>query len=222
MKIFVVIPLCNEKKHVTDVLKEIVKFNFPVIVVDDGSKDGSGEKVKELKNKNITLLTHKINLGKGATMKTGADFAFSKGADAVIFMDSDGQHKTEDLPRFLSSLDSRKYEIIYGSRNLSMGVPLVRYLGNKFASVVCRFLYGNYVSDALCGFRAITKKAYEKIKWESAGYGVEVEMIARAGKHKLAYTEVPVETVYIDGVKGVTLLDAFDILGEVVKWKLQL
>ncbi len=222
MKIFIIIPLRDEKNRIVNVLKEVVEYNYPVIVVDDGSVDGSGGKVERFKNKNVTLLTHKVNLGKGAAMKTGAEYAFSKGAEAIIFMDADGQHKGGDIPKFITTLESKRYDVVFGSRNLGMGVPLVRYLGNKVASVTSGLLFGSYVSDAICGFRALTRKGYQRIKWESNNYGVEMEMVARVGKNKISHVEVPVETVYNDRVKGVTLLDAFGILYQVVKWKLTL
>lgn len=222
MKIFIVIPLFNEVKHIGSVLKDVLSYHLPIVVVDDGSRDKSGEIVKGLKSNRITLISHKVNLGKGAAMKTGADFAFSSGAEAVIFMDADGQHLAADIPKFVKALSDGKSEVIFGSRNLSMGVPLVRYLGNKVASVVSAYMFGAYISDAVCGFRALTRRGYEKIKWESKGYGVEMEMVARTGRFKVPHMEVPVETVYHDHVKGVTLLDAFGILGEVVKWGIKL
>jgi len=220
MKIFVVIPLYNEQRHVVKVLKEIQKYKLPVVVVDDGSVDGSVEKVKSLKQNNLTLLEHKVNLGKGAALKTGADYAFGHIADAVIFMDADGQHEPNDLNKFIEVLETHKYDAVLGSRNFGYGVPLVRFIGNKIASVLIGFLFGLYVSDIICGFRALTKKAYEKIKWESSGYGVETEMIIRLGKSKLRYHEIPVETLYHDNVKGVTILDALGIFAQVIQWKL--
>ena len=226
MNIFIVIPLFNEEKRVARVLTDIAKYKFPIIVIDDGSVDNSKVKCQKVKLqskiKNLTLLEHKVNLGKGAAMKTGADYAFGRGADAVIFMDSDGQHLASDLPRFIQVLKSGKMDMVFGSRNLSYGVPFVRYIGNKVASVVASVFFGVYVSDAICGFRALTKKAYKKVRWDSKGYGVEIEMIARVGKNKISHIEVPVETIYHDAVKGVTLLDAFGILLEVVKLKLTL
>ena len=153
-------------------------------------------------------------------MKTGADWAFENGAGAIIFMDSDGQHEAEDLSKFINVLESGKYDVVFGSRNFGYGVPLVRYLGNKFASVVMALLFKAYVSDVVCGFKGLTKEAYNKIRWESPGYAVEAEIVARLGKNKLRYREVPVKTIYHDKVKGVTILDAFGIFGEVIKWKL--
>lgn len=220
MKIFVVVPLFNEEKHIIEVLRGLEKYKLPVIVVNDGSNDDSRIKIRDLRIREVTLLEHAINLGKGAAMKTGADYAFVHGAEAVIFIDADGQHEAEDLSKFIAKLESKKYDVVFGSRNFSYGVPLVRYLGNKFASVVIASLFGIYISDVICGFRAITKRAYGKVRWESEGYGVETEMVIRTGKNKLKFCEVPVETIYHDKVKGVTILDAVGIFASVVKWKL--
>jgi glycosyltransferase involved in cell wall biosynthesis len=218
MKIFVVVPVYNEEKHIKQVLDELSKSGLNVVVVDDGSQD----KTKVFFDKgrrHFTYLCHKINLGKGAALKTGADYAFADGADAVIFFDSDGQHSISDLYKFISVLKLKKHDVIFGTRNFGYGVPLVRFLGNKFASVFMGFLFRIFVSDVICGFRAITKKAYAKIKWKSSGYGVETEMVARVGIRKLKFTEIPVETIYHDINKGVTLLDALSIFGEVIKWR---
>jgi glycosyltransferase involved in cell wall biosynthesis len=220
MKIFVVVPLFNEKKHISSVLKDIGAYKLPIVVVDDGSTDKSELEIRN--QKNVTILTHKINLGKGAAMKTGSDFAFNKGADGVIFMDSDGQHTASDLPRFIEALESKKYDVILGSRNFNYGVPLVRFLGNKFASLFMTLLFGVYASDVICGFRAVSKSGYSKVRWDSDGYGVETEMVARIGKNKLTFCEVPVQTIYHNSVKGVTPLDAFGIFAQVVKWRLTL
>lgn len=222
MKIFVVVPLYNEEKHIVEVLKGISKYKLPIIVVDDGSGDSSKSKVKNSKIREIKLLEHEINLGKGAAMNTGAEYAFSKGADAIIFMDADGQHAPNDLKLFINTLKSQKYDIVFGSRNYGYGVPLVRYLGNKFASLLISALFGVYITDFICGYKGLTKKAYKEIQWESDGYGVETEIAALTGKRGLNFTEVQVETIYHDKVKGVTLLDAFGILGDVIRWKLTL
>jgi glycosyltransferase involved in cell wall biosynthesis len=220
MNIFIVIPFRNEKKQIEKVINGISKYNYHIVLVDDGSTDDSGFKIKDLGIKDLTLLTHKINLGKGAAMKTGSEWSFANGADAVIFMDGDNQHHPDDIPKFIKALESGKFEAVFGSRNFNYEVPLIRFLGNKFASFVLTMLFGIYISDALCGYKAFTKKAYEKIRWESTGYGVETEMIARTGKTKLSFTEVPVRAIYHDKTKGVTILDAFGIMGEIIKWRL--
>jgi len=217
MRIAVVAPFYNEEKHLDKFIKDVRKTKLPFFLVDDGSTDNS---INVAKKHKIKTLTHKINLGKGAAMKTGAEAAFSQGFDAVVFIDTDGQHKLTDLPKFIKAL--KAYDIVFGSRNMNYGVPLARYLGNKFASLLISLLFGIYVSDLLCGYRALTKKAYEKVKWESSGYAVETEMVIRSVKAGLKHCEVPVATVYLDNIKGVSLMDAFGILFQVVKWKINL
>ena len=224
MNICIVIPAYNEEKRIGSVLQDLRDVKLPIIVVDDGSTDKTERVLQKIQNPNskIQMLRHRVNLGKGAAMKTGAEAAFGMGADAVIFMDSDGQHKGQDLGGFIEALEKGKFDIIFGSRNLSYGVPFVRFMGNKFASVFVSLLFGIYVSDLLCGFRAITKKAYQKIKWESTGYAVETEMVIKTAKFRLKHCEVPVQTVYLDSVKGVTILDAFNILFNVIYWRINL
>lgn len=217
MKISIVIPAFNEEKRIGSVLSDLRETKQKIIVVDDGSKD----KTAQIANRYTPdVLIHRVNLGKGAALKTGAIFAFDNGADAIVLMDSDGQHKEKDAPAFMKALEDGN-EVVFGSRNLNFGVPLVRYLGNKMASVFVSLLFGIYISDLLCGFRAITKRAFRKMNWESAGYGIETEMVVKTKQLGLKYCEVPVETVYYDKVKGVTILDAFGIFFQVLKWRIK-
>lgn len=214
---FIVMPVCNEEAHLKDTILSFKKTGLPIIVVDDGSKDKSraiAEKLGEV------VLAHSINLGKGAALLTGCEYAFKNGASAVITVDSDGQHLASDTKAFIDAL--AHHDIVFGSRNLGYGVPFVRFLGNKFATILINLMFGIFVTDMLCGFRAFNKKAYGKIKWESSGYGVETEMVVRTAKSGLRRTEVPVQTVYHDKVKGVTILDAIVILFDVIIWKVKI
>lgn len=218
MKIALVIPAYEEEDRIQDTLQSLKETTLPTIVVDDGSSDNTYKKATKLATH---TLSHQINLGKGAAMKTGAEFAFNNGFDAIIYFDADGQHSPADINKLVRKLQEG-YDMVLGTRAYSVGVPFVRYIGNKFASLLVSILFGIYVSDLICGFRAINKKAFKKIYWESAGYGVETEMVIRTAGTKLKWCEVPVETIYLDNVKGVTLLDAFGILFQVIKWRIKL
>lgn len=223
MKIAIVLPTFNEERRIGAVLKKLKNLKLPIFVVNDGSTDNTLKSIKPyLRNKNVALYSHRINLGKGSAIRTGCEAAFSKGFDAIIMMDSDGQHSVSDLEKFIEKLNSKKYDIVLGSRNLSHGVPLIRFLGNKFASVLISLLFGIYVSDILSGFRAITKKSFNKLKLESTGYGIETEIIVKIAKLKLRVCEVPVQTIYFDKNKGVTILDSIGILLDVLRWRLYL
>ena len=211
---FVVIPAYNEASRIGKVIEGVKKFTRNILVVDDGSKDKTSEIAEKA---GVKVLRHRLNLGKGATMKTGVEAAFDLGAEAIILLDADGQHDPKHLPEFIKKIDEG-HDIVFGSRNLSFGVPLIRYLGNKFGSVLISLLFGIYRSDLLCGYIAFTKKAYQKIKWDSSCYGVETEIVARTGKNKLKYTEIPIETIYKDKYKGVTIFDAIGILFNIPRW----
>lgn len=223
----IIIPCYNEAPTIKTIIGRVKKaksfgLKKEIIVVDDGSTDKTASVLRKIQNpkSKIQILRHRVNLGKGAAMKTGAEAAFGLWADAVIFMDSDGQHKVEDIPHFIKAL--KQHDVVFGSRNLSYGVPFVRFIGNKFASVFISLLFGLYVSDILCGYRALTKKAYKLINWESTGYGVETEMVIKTAKYNLKHCEVPVATLYLDSVKGVTILDAFNILFDVIRWRIKI
>lgn len=222
MKIAVILPIYNEEKQIARVLDTLLQIKLPVFLINDGSTDKTLPLIKKkIRNKqNIALFSHRINLGKGSALKTGCEAAFRRNIDAVVFMDSDGQHNTSEIQKFINKLETGKYDIVLGSRNLHHGVPLIRFLGNKFASVLISVLFGCYVSDMLCGFRAITKKGYKKLDFESAGYGIETEMVVKSCKYKLKVSEIPIETIYYDKHKGVTILDAFGILFDVIRWKI--
>lgn len=218
-KIYLVIPSYNEGKRLTQVVKKIrdQSSKIPIIIVDDGSRIPV-----RFQDSQVTVLRHQLNLGKGAAMKTGAEYAFKQAhADAILFMDADGQHSPQEIPRFLKPL-KEGYDLVLGSRRPSLDAPLIRLLGNKFASIYLNLVFGVYVTDILSGYRALNHQAYQAVKWSSQGYGVETEMIARLGKNqaKLKYLEIPIDTIYIDKYKGVTIMDALQILINSIWWKL--
>lgn len=218
MKIFLVVPSFNEGIRLRRILAKAKKYirEDRIVAVDDGSKHHENLP----NNSQVTLIRHQINLGKGAAMNTGARYAFSKGADAIIFMDADLQHNPQYLPKFIKLLKTN--DLVLASRRPKLGTPLIRFLGNKLASIYINLLFGVYVSDLLSGYRALNKKAYRLLKWESPRYGVETEMIARLGKNKnrLKWAEFPIESVYVNKYKGVTIIDAIKILLKPIWWKL--
>ena len=219
MKIFIVIPAFNEEKRLGRLLKELADQKLQAVVVDDGSLDDTFKIASKYCK---FVLHHKANLGKGEALKTGCDFAFNNGAGGVILMDADGQHLSKDIENFSKALNSKKYDIVYGTRTFKGDVPLERFLANKLASVEVNILFGTYISDILCGFRAFTKEAYQKIKWTTAGYSVEAEMVIKAIIRKLRFCEVEVSTVYFDKYKGVSLTEFFEICFNILYWKFKI
>ena len=213
--IWAVIPAYNEEKNIADIIKKTKKYVNNVLVIDDGSKD----KTKEVAEKaSATVLRHIVNLGKGAALKTGCDYAIKNYAKYIVALDADAQHNPEDIPRFIERL--KKYDIVFSYRKASKKMPLVLRFGNQFISNVVRTVYGVSLNDTQSGFRAFSKEAYKKIRWNAADYSMESEMIARVGKQKLKYVQIPIQTIYSDKYKGTTVIDGIKIVLNMIWWKL--
>jgi len=211
----VIIPAYNEGKTIAEVIQKTRPYVDNIIVVDDGSKDDTS---LQAENAGAQLLKHKVNLGKGAALKTGCDYAIQHGAKKIITLDADGQHDPKEVPRFLAALE--QHEIAFACRKMPDSMPLVFRFGNKVITQTLHVLYNLKVDDSQCGYRAFTAAAYPKIRWEARDYYVETEMAIRAGKKKLLHTMIPIETIYADRYKGTTVLDGVTIVGKMIGWRL--
>ena len=213
--LWAVVPAHNEQDNISKIVKKAAKYVDKVLVVDDGSRD----KTKEAARKSRAIvLRHIINLGKGATLKTGCDYAIKNGATHIIVLDADAQHNPDDIPRFIEKLE--KCDIVFSFRKLSGRMPLVLRFGNWVISRIVAMLFKLSLKDTQSGFRAFTSEAYKRIRWSATDYSMESEMIAKAGKQKLKYVQIPIQTVYTDKYKGTTVLDGIKIVFNMLLWKL--
>lgn len=219
MRVAVVIPVYNEEKNIIDVVSKVRFYAEEIIVVDDGSKDRTFDVIQSLGG--IHVCRHRTNLGKGAALKTGCEFAYVLGVDVIICMDGDRQHRPEDIPRFVKKMQETEAEILFGFRKIGEDMPWMMTIGNRFLSLATLLLYRINVSDTQCGFRAFRAIIYPKIRWESRHYAVETEMIVNAGKHHLKFDEIIIQTIYHDRYKGTTVLDGVKIFCNMVLWKIQ-
>ncbi len=216
MSFTVVIPAYNEHNHIQQVIKRTKKYAKNIVVVDDASRDKT-KRVAE--DENVVVLHHIVNLGKGAALKTGVDYAFREGAEKVVVLDGDLQHSPEEIPHFLKALET--HDIVFGYRKVNKKhMPLVFKVGNWTIEHITRWLFNIKVLDTQCGFRAFTKDAYKKIRWESNDYSVESEMIALTGKNHLRYTQIPIETIYHNRHKGTTVFDGIKIVKNMIWWRM--
>ncbi len=212
--IFAVIPAYNEEKNILDIVRKTKKYISNVVVVDDGSRDRTKENAGKA---GAVVLNHMINLGKGAALKTGCDYAAKKNADYIVVLDADAQHDPDDIPRFLEKLS--KCDIVFSYRKSSRTMPLVLHFGNWFISNFVNILYRVKLNDTQCGFRAFSKDAYKKIRWNASDYSMESEMISRAGRQRLKYVQIPIQTIYSDKYKGTTVIDGMKIVLNMFWWR---
>ncbi|MCK4539872.1 glycosyltransferase family 2 protein [Candidatus Parcubacteria bacterium] len=218
-KVYAVIPAYNEENNIISTINNIKKYISNIIVIDDGSEDDTYALLKQNFNNQITILKHKINLGKGAAIKTGCEAAIKMGAKTLVMIDGDGQHMGEDIPKLIHKLEKEKLDIIFGLRTFSKKMPLLMRAGNKFLSFIINLVSKIKLEDTQSGFRIFTADAYKKIHWVSTDYSVETEMIIRAGKHNLKYGTVPIQTIYKDNHKGTTPIDGIIIFFNLLKWR---
>jgi len=214
--LFIVIPGKNEQKNIGKVIRKAKKYCQNVVVVDDGSTDRTATVAK---NEGALVLRHVINLGKGAALKTGCDYAIHEGAKRIIVMDADGQHDPKEIPRFVAAL--KNSDIVFGIRKFDRNMPNVMKIGNWFINKMTRELYDVGIKDTLCGYRAFTSSAYLKIRWNASDYSMESEMVANVGRHKLKYKEINIDTIYNDKYKGTTIFDGMKIAMDLLYWKLR-
>ena len=210
----IIIPAYNEESQLGSVIKKALPYGN-VIVVDDGSVDSTPKIAKE---NGAHLLQHLINMGKGAALKTGCEYAIKKNSTTLIAMDADAQHDPADIPRFLEKL--KESDIVFGHRSFSDTMPSILRFGNKAINKITRWLFGVSLHDTQCGFRAFTKKTYQQIRWEASNYSMESEMITNVGLKKLKYSQIPIKTIYTDRYKGTTVIDGIKIVLNMIWWRM--
>ena len=207
MKIFLVIPGYNEGPRVGSVIIHAKKYVKDVVFVDDGSEDDTFARASKT---GVKVLRHSENLGKASAIRTGADYACRKGADAIVFMDSDQQHDPRDVPRLVEALKDQ--DIVFACRDLrSKSMPFIKRVGNSFFDVLFRIMFGIAISDTQSGFKIMTSVAYKKLDLKSRDYNVESEMAAKTARLKLKFSQIPIETVYKDVRKGTGFLDGVSV-----------
>ena len=213
--VWVIIPAYNEEKNIGDIINKCKNYVDNIIVIDDGSRDKTYEVAK---SKNVIVLKHILNLGKGAALKTGCDYAIDHSAEIMVVLDADGQHDPDKIPEFLEALDDK--DIVFGYRSFDKNMPLILKFGNGFINIITKLLFKINLKDTQSGFRAFTSHAYRKIKWKAQNYDMESEMIAKVGKHHLRYKEIPIQTIYLDTAKGTTIFDGIKIVLKMFWWKI--
>ena len=217
--VFAVIPSYNERAAIRSTIEPLLRLGYQVVVVDDGSKDGTWEVLQELP---VHLVRHPINLGQGAALQTGMKYAVAQRAEFVVHFDADGQHRAEDIEQMLAPLASGEADIVLGSRFLrtkdALQVPWPRRFLLRAARVVNFFATGLRLTDAHNGFRAMTREAAAKIELRENGFAHATEILNQIRQHRLRYVERPTCIRYTDysKAKGQKFSSALNILLDLI------
>ncbi len=191
------IPAYNEEKTIGAIVKRSLQYSDKVIVVDDGSSDGTANVAKQ---NGATVISHQKNQGYGAAVITLFDRARQESADILTIIDGDGQHDPGQIPLLVNTLQENNVDVIIGSRFLddSSGTPGYRKRGIKIITSAANFGADFKVSDAQSGFRSYSKRAIDSIHPTETGMSVSTEILLKISNKGLSVAEVPI-TISYDG-----------------------
>jgi glycosyltransferase involved in cell wall biosynthesis len=195
--IVIVIPVYNEAGAIGEVIEEVRRQGFDmIVVVDDGSDDDT---FLIAAAHDVLAIRHKINRGKGAAVKTGIMAANLLPADAVVTMDGDGQHDPADIHLLLQPVLEGQIDVVLGSRLLHREkMPLIKVIANGFGNFFTWLFYGLMVSDSQSGFRAYSQYSALIIDTKADKYEYDSKVIREIKNNRLRFTEVPVHTRYTE------------------------
>jgi len=211
----IIIPAYNEEKTIRDIVKRALKQCDKVVVVDDGSSDGT---IAELANLPIDLIKHKKNQGKASSLWDGFQFALKNKIDFIITLDGDAQHAPEDIGLLINDRIKYKNHIIIGARLADKGsIPAKRYYANKIANFWIAWASGYPISDSQSGFRLYPVNLFDSLKIstsKNSSFVFESEVIIKAAKVGIYSHPVTISAIYRDdarpshfqGVRDITLI----------------
>jgi dolichol-phosphate mannosyltransferase len=199
MKSLIAIPVFNEEKNLPRVLQQVKPLGVDLLIVDDGSTDGSLAAARSVPG--VATIRQPRNLGYGAALRTAFAYAIRGGYDVVVTFDGDGQHDPSLIPRFIAA--SEHADVVSGSRYLqtfeqNTPAPNDRRRINMLMTDEINALLKLHITDAFCGFKAFRTDALARLELTEDGYAQPMEFWVQAACKKLRIVELPVPRIYLD------------------------
>ncbi len=201
-EVAVVIPAFNEEAAIGGIVRRVRDlYNLTVCVVDDASTDLTSSKAKE---QGAVVLRSEKNMGKGASIIRGMNWAAAEGFKGALLMDGDGQHIPDEISVFLKALGKNFDCVIIGVRKFCLkDMPLPRIFSNRSTSLVCSILSKKRIKDSQCGFRYLSCGIFKEIRIKTRRFQAETEILIRSARKKSEIREVDVSTHYGDEVSHI-------------------
>jgi glycosyltransferase involved in cell wall biosynthesis len=225
-KLSVVVPVFNERNTLVEVLRRMRAVELPdgiereIIVVDDGSNDGTRDVLRQLGDSTVRIVLHDKNQGKGAALRTG--FAHATG-DFVLVQDADLEYDPEDWPKLLNPVIRGRARVVYGSRFTGerRNMLLLHWIGNRFLSMTTNVLYNTTLSDMETCYKLIERGLIEDMHLQSNRFDIEAEISAKILKRGVRIYEVPISYSgrEFDEGKKITWRDGFSALYTLIKFR---
>ena len=196
-----VIPAYLEEKHIADVVRRSLEQIDHVLVVDDGSADLTAQIARD---SGAEVIVHPQNAGKGETIKTGLRYWYDRNFAYVVILDGDGQHRPEEIERFLANASATGAELVVGTRMSDLrDMPLVRRWVNRYMSNRISRVCGQSIPDTQCGFRMLHRSIIPDLLGGAERFDYETEMLIIASRKGCRVESVPISTVYSDEVSSI-------------------
>jgi glycosyltransferase involved in cell wall biosynthesis len=224
MKLTVIIPVYNEVKTIQEILRRVEATGLvdEILVVDDGSVDGSRELLQKLDGaENIRVLFHEHNEGKGKAVRTGIQNA---AGDLILIQDADLEYDPREYPNLLRPIQEGIADVVYGSRFLGAGRRPVLFwnmVANRILTLTTNILYNNILTDMETGYKVFWKQVVKDMPLHAHGFEFEPEFTAKILKRKVRLYEVPISfnpRDYSEG-KKIKMKDAFIAMWMLLKYR---
>ena len=215
--VWVVMPCFNEGAALRAAIADVRRFGYSLVVVDDGSRVPVS---REIGDAGVHVLRHCVNLGQGAALQTGIDFALRHGAQFIVTFDSDGQHVAAEIESLLEPLRAGRADVALGSRFAAGGravnITQTRERTLKIATLLTRYTTGLQLTDTHNGFRGLTREAATQLRITQNRMAHASQILEEIAHRGISYVEVPVTIHYTDYSvqKGQRLSNAFNIMWE--------
>jgi glycosyltransferase involved in cell wall biosynthesis len=199
----ILIPVYNGEGTIGEVIRRCAPLELPIIAVDDGSRDGTLDRLKQLEG--VRWIRHEENLGKGRALQSGFRFALAEGYEAVVTMDADGQHLPEEVPKFLKRFREAPVDLLVGNRlgdkSYLRKMPWHRAASNRVSSSVIRRAGGLKIRDVQCGFRLYRLEPVCRMQkvFRRRGFEFETAVLLEAQARGLKLDNVPIHCEYPEG-----------------------
>jgi glycosyltransferase involved in cell wall biosynthesis len=197
-RVLAIVPAYNEATRIAPVVERLVALGLPVLVVDDGSRDGTAAAASAAGAR----ILRQANAGKGAAMRAGCAWAIVQGYDRVVLLDGDGQHDAREAPRLLRAAE--RADLVIGRRIIDLGrQPLYRRFFNRMSSLIVTVVAGRRIRDSQSGFRVFDPSLLLRLPLKGMRYDLESEICVLAARAGLRIAEVPITVIYNDKRSGV-------------------
>jgi glycosyltransferase involved in cell wall biosynthesis len=222
-QVFVIIPTFGEGTVISSTIESLLPFGYSIVVVDDGSCDRTAAAIRGF---GVHYLKHSINLGQGAALQTGTEYALAQGAGAIVHFDADGQHPAEQIPAFIAPILEGECDVVLGSRFLEESdrvlVPMKKRALLKGAIIVSGLLTHVWLTDTHNGFRALSREAARKITLSENRFAHATEILDKIRLAGLRYREMPSTIRYTEYSigKGQSITNSFRIVFDLILRKL--